>query len=124
MSKRDMFEIKINSFFSAAHKLRKYHGKCERLHGHNWRVEAVFAYRALDKRGIAIDFRMAKRIVNSVIERLDHSYLNELNYFKKANPTSEAITRFIYDNVKKKNKNIKSISVWENEDCCASYMEG
>ena len=119
-----MYEINVKANFSAAHNLRNYRGKCERLHGHNWVVEAVFAYEALGKNGIAIDFRVAKRLLKNIVEKLDHSYLNESRIFKKINPTSENIAKFIYDEIKKRNKNLKSVSVWENENSYTTYMEG
>ncbi len=118
-----MFEIKVRTSFSAAHNLKNYRGKCERLHGHNWTVEALFGYNSVDKDGMAVDFKIAKKILKGAIEKLDHSYLNELKILKKINPTSENIARFIYDGVKKKNKNLISISVWENESSCAIYSE-
>jgi len=118
-----MYKIKIKTDFSAAHNLRDYHGKCERLHGHNWIVEARFLYQVLGKDGMAIDFKEAKKLVNEAIEKLDHAYLNEVDEFKDINPTSENVAKFIYDSVKKNNKNLKSISVWENADSCATYSE-
>ena len=118
-----MYEIKVRTVFSAAHNLKNYHGKCERLHGHNWIVEAVFAYEELDKDGLAIDFRIAKKLLKDVTEELDHSHLNELKILKKMNPTSENISKFIYDGIRKKNKSLKSISVWENENSSASYSQ-
>ena len=72
---------------------------------------------------MAIDFKEAKRMVSEAIEKLDHAYLNEVDALKSINPTSENIARFIYDSVKKKSGNIKSISVWENADSCATYSE-
>ena len=98
----EMYEIKVKYNFSSAHNLRNYSGKCEKLHGHNWAVEASFLYKDLDKDGLAVDFRIAKTALN---------------------PTSENIARFIYDRIKKKIKNIKSVSVWENENSCAVYSE-
>ncbi len=118
-----MYEIKVKGSFSAAHNLKNYRGKCEHLHGHNWMVEAVFAYKVLDKDGMAIDFRMAKKALRGTIERLDHMYLNDLKFLKKINPTSENIAKFIYTSVKKKINNLKSILVWENETSCAVYTE-
>lgn len=117
-----MYEIKIQSSFSAAHNLRNYRGKCEKLHGHNWKVEAVFAYGSLDKDGLAIDFKDAKAMLKDVLKGLDHSYLNEEGDFKDINPTSENMARFIYSALKKKDEHIKSVSVWENENSCATYM--
>ena len=118
-----MYEIRVRSSFSAAHNLKNYKGKCEHLHGHNWRVEAVFAYDALDKDGLAIDFREAKKILKRITERLDHSYLNKMKFFKKTNPTSENIAKLIYDFVAERNSNLKAVSVWENENSSATYME-
>lgn len=119
-----MYEIKVKSNFSSAHNLINYKGKCERLHGHNWVVEAVFAYESLDSSGLAVDFRIAKRTLKDILEKLDHSYLNDLKILKKMNPTSENIAEFIYGSIKKKNAGIKSVSVWENENSCATYTKG
>ena len=118
-----MYEIKVESGFSAAHNLRNYRGKCEKLHGHNWKVEAVFAYESLDKDGMAVDFKEAKKILKEVIGEFDHSYLNETGVFKNSNPTSENIAKFIYDMLKKKDAHIYSISVWENDNSCATYRD-
>ncbi|MFA6079228.1 MAG: 6-carboxytetrahydropterin synthase QueD [Candidatus Omnitrophota bacterium] len=118
-----MFYIKVKGSFSAAHNLKNYKGKCEHLHGHNWAVEALFAYDTLDKDGMAVDFKLAKKMLKSVTEKLDHSYLNKSGLVKKINPTSENIARLIYGLIKKKNGHIKSVSVWENESSCAIYTE-
>jgi 6-pyruvoyltetrahydropterin/6-carboxytetrahydropterin synthase len=118
-----MYEIRVKSAFSSAHNLKGYRGKCERLHGHNWVVEAIFAYKGLDKAGLAVDFRDAKKSLRDVTDRLDHSYLNDIPFFKKTNPTSEIIAKFIYDSVRKTNENIISVSVWENENSCATYRK-
>ena len=118
-----MYKIKVKSDFSAAHNLKNYRGKCENLHGHNWIVEAVFKFDRLQDDGMAIDFRLAKRVLNGIIEKLDHAYLNKLKILKGINPTSENMARFIHDSIKKKNRNIYSLSVWESEDSCATYSE-
>jgi len=118
-----MFEIKVKGSFSAAHNLRNYHGKCERLHGHNWAIEAVFRYNKLGKDGMAIDFKLAKAAMRDIIDKLDHSYLNDIEPFKKINPTSENIAKFIYDGIRIKIKSINSVAVWENESSCATYSQ-
>ncbi len=118
-----MYEIRVRANFSAAHNLKDYHGKCEHLHGHNWLVEAVFAYRTLDKSGLAIDFRIAKAALKNITESLDHSYLNKLKFLGGKNPTSENIAKFVFDRLKKKIKTLKSVSVWENEGSSATYLE-
>lgn len=119
-----MYEIKVKANFSSAHNLRNYRGKCEHLHGHNWIVEAVFAYEELDKDGLAIDFKDAKAMLKGVIEGFDHSYLNELKDFKSVNPTSENIARIIFDTMRTLCPEIASIAVWENEGSCATYRGG
>jgi 6-pyruvoyltetrahydropterin/6-carboxytetrahydropterin synthase len=116
-----MYEIKVKSGFAAAHNLRHYSGKCERLHGHNWGVEAVFRYRSLGRDGMAVDFREAKKALGRAIEQFDHSYLNDLDDFKRLNPTSENTARAIFDRIRKENARIYSVAVWENESSCATY---
>lgn len=118
-----MYEIKVKASFSAAHNLKNYHGKCENLHGHNWHTEAVFAFDSLGPDGIAMDFRKAKGLLKGVTEKLDHSYLNKEKRLEGANPTSENIAKFIYDNLKRKTGSVRSVSVWENENSCATYSE-
>jgi 6-pyruvoyltetrahydropterin/6-carboxytetrahydropterin synthase len=116
-----MYNIKVEAYFSAAHNLRGYRGKCEELHGHNWKVEVVVEKERLDKVGMVLDFRTLKRQLNSILEKLDHRYLNRIPYFRKINPTSENIARYIYNNIKPQVPNIKSVIVWENNACCATY---
>lgn len=118
-----MFEVKVSSEFSAAHSLRGYRGKCEQLHGHNWKVEMVVGAEKLDKIGLVVDFKQLRNRLGSVLNKLDHQYLNDLAFFKKFNPTSENIARYIYDNMKRKVSNLKSVTVWESERACASYYE-
>jgi 6-pyruvoyltetrahydropterin/6-carboxytetrahydropterin synthase len=116
-----MYNIKVEANFSAAHILRGYKGKCEELHGHNWKIEVVAAKEKLDKAGMVLDFKFIKNELNTVLEKLDHKYLNNLAYFKKFNPTSENIAKFIYDNLKPKISSIKSVTVWESDNSSASY---
>lgn len=118
-----MYEIKVRTTFSAAHNLKNYKGKCEHLHGHNWTAEAVFWYDFLDDGGMAMDFKLAKKLLTDVTEKLDHTYLNSLKLIKNINPTSENIAKFIYDGIKKRNRKIVSVAVWENDTSCAVYRE-
>lgn len=119
-----MYSVKVGVSFSAAHNLRNYKGKCEELHGHNWKVEIVAASAKLDKTGILLDFGYLKEELNAVIEKLDHKYLNNLAYFKKVNPTSENIAKYIYDNIKRRIKILKQATVWENDKSRATYEPG
>jgi len=116
-----MFEIRVAGEFNAAHNLKGYRGKCEELHGHNWKVEALILGESLDKTGMLIDFKQIKSRLNKVLQGLDHKHLNRLKYFKRLNPTSENIARYIYENLKILVSNLKSVSVWESDNSCASY---
>jgi 6-pyruvoyltetrahydropterin/6-carboxytetrahydropterin synthase len=122
-----MYEIKVKAGFSAAHNLKNYRGKCEKLHGHNWSVEAAVASRDLDKGGMVLDFTVLKKALKSILEGLDHTYLNEHPYFKKMNPSSENIAKYIYDRLSRKlstmDCRLSTITVWENENSCATYTE-
>lgn len=135
-----MYKIKVESHFSSAHNLRGYKGKCEELHGHNWKVELVAQSSGLDKAGMVLDFKHLKKKLNTVLDKLDHKYLNEIPYFKKVNPvrkkhakriklsngvnpTSENIAKYIYDSLKGGIPGILAVTVWENESCCATYEE-
>lgn len=118
-----MYSIRIEADFSSAHNLREYRGKCEELHGHNWKVEIVAAGEKLDKAGMLADFHYLKEKLNAVLDKLDHKYLNEITYFKKVNPTSENIAKFIYDSLKKQIPCLKSVTVWESQRCSATYEE-
>jgi len=118
-----MYSITVESTFSSAHNLREYTGKCEELHGHNWKIEVVVLKDKLDKGGMVLDFKYLKKKLNNVLEKLDHKYLNSIPYFKKANPTSENIAKYIYDKIKAQGLKIKSVTVWENASCSATYEE-
>lgn len=116
-----MYSIKVEGIFSAAHNLRGYKGKCEDLHGHNWKAEVILADSALDKTGMVMDFTILKSALNKILEKLDHKYLNQIDYFKKINPTSENIAKYIYDCLAPKAKKLKSVTVWESEKSSATY---
>ena len=118
-----MFEVKIETHFSSAHHLLNYKGKCENLHGHNWRVEVTARGYKLDKSNILIDFKTLKKITNELIDYLDHKDLNELSEFKGESPSSEFIARFIYKKLKEQIQEISRVDVWETETSRASYFE-
>jgi len=117
-----MFEIKVTSEFNGAHNLRGYEGKCENLHGHNWKVEAVVGKKDLDKLGMVTDFKIVKNELERILDGLDHKYLNDLKIFRKYNPTSERIAEYIYNELSKKIKRISRVTVWETDSSCATYF--
>jgi 6-pyruvoyltetrahydropterin/6-carboxytetrahydropterin synthase len=116
-----MYRVKVEGHFSSAHNLRAYKGKCEALHGHNWKVEITVASETLDKTGMVADFTVLKSHLKKVTEELDHTYLNNIAYFKKANPTSENIARYIYDRLKSRITGLESVTVWESQNSSATY---
>jgi 6-pyruvoyltetrahydropterin/6-carboxytetrahydropterin synthase len=124
-----MYKIKVISNFSAAHSLGDYKGKCENLHGHNWKVEVVVSSNSLDSIGMVIDFGEVKKIVKKALNQLDHKYLNDLDYFQHRNPSSEEIARYIFTSLrgkifrKKNNLNLEEVRVWETQNACAIYQE-
>ena len=121
-----MYELKIVTHFGAAHQLRNIGGKCESLHGHNWKIEVQVKGEKLDEKGLLIDFNVMKKNTDQIIERLDHKFLNELEYFKDENPSSENIARYIYQELGKQlnNENIRvsRVTAWESDSACATYM--
>lgn len=118
-----MFEVKIETHFSSAHHLLNYKGKCENMHGHNWKVEVTARGDELNEANILIDFKVLKALVNETVEYLDHKDINELAEFKGQSPSSEFIARFIYKTLKKKIPQIVRVDVWETESSRASYFE-
>lgn len=118
-----MFEVKVESHFSSAHHLLNYDGKCENPHGHNWKVEIYAQGENLDASGILIDFKILKKELNEILDRLDHFDLNTLEELKDISPSSENIAKFIYTEIKKKIPQITKVCVWETERARATYWE-
>ena len=121
-----MYQITVTSHFAGAHRLRHLHGRCENLHGHNWKVEVSVVSKRLNKEGVAIDFKILKKKVEEVLNQLDHTYLNELPYFSKREPSSENIARYIFDRMNEKLRGhpatLRKVSAWESETACATYL--
>ncbi len=122
-----MYELTIESQFSAAHQLRGYKGRCEKLHGHNWRVQVTVSSGKLNDIGIAIDFHDLKMVTNEVISTLDHSFLNEVFPFTEINPSSENVAKWLYDSIKKRidddKTKVSAVTVWESDTASATYYE-
>lgn len=122
-----MYDVTIETGFSAAHFLRNYEGKCEKLHGHNWKVQITVSAGKLDEKGLAIDFKTLREIANKFVEKFDHVNLNELAEFKNNNPTTENIARTIFDKLEKiinaESVSMKKVSVNETDGSRASYWK-
>ena len=121
-----MYELTVESEFSAAHRLREYQGACEQLHGHNWRVEMVVAGEKLTDLGLLMDFRDLKHILRAATDHLDHVFLNELPDFTRQNPTTENIARVVFQQCARQmpeGVRVKSVQVWESAKASARYVE-
>ncbi len=122
-----MYELMIETKFAAAHQLRNYNGRCERLHGHNWKVEVHVAAENLNDIGLAIDFKVLKDTTNELLSVLEHSFVNDVFPFTEINPSSENIAKWLYDGLVKKlndgNLKVSSIRIWESDTASASYSE-
>ena len=121
-----MYEINVFSHFSGAHRLRYLHAKCEELHGHNWKVEISVVSPRLNKEGVVIDFQILKQKLGIALKALDHTYLNDLPYFSGKEPSSENISKYIFDKLKRELKEyrvtLKRVAAWESENACATYF--
>ena len=122
-----MYELKIVTDFSAAHRLENFYGKCEALHGHNWKVEVFLLGDRLDEAGLIKDFGVVKAKAREVLAELDHKYLNELPVFRQQNPSSENLARYLYERlgsvINGEGVRVSRVSVWESDTSCASYFE-
>lgn len=124
-----MFEIHVSAEFEAAHRIEGYPGKCDRLHGHSWTVEAAVVGTELDRLGMLVDFKLVKGRLRELLETLDHQYLNELDAFSNGyNPTAEHLAQFVYREMAKAeffndNLKLKHIEVWESPHSSVIYSE-
>jgi 6-pyruvoyltetrahydropterin/6-carboxytetrahydropterin synthase len=121
-----MFEVTIEETFAAGHALRNYHGKCENVHGHNYRCQVTLEGRQLDSIGLLVDFVELKRVVHSVLDRMDHQWLNEFPPFDAINPSAENMARYIYDEIHaglqaKDGVCLSFVKLWETDTCSATY---
>jgi 6-pyruvoyltetrahydropterin/6-carboxytetrahydropterin synthase len=122
-----MYELKVITQFSAAHRLENFHGKCEALHGHNWKVEVFMTGEGLDGAGLLMDFGVVKARTREVLKELDHKYLNELPAFRDQNPSSENLAHYLFQRLSAALNcdwaRVRRINVWESDTSCASYYQ-
>lgn len=121
-----MYEVTIIKSFSAAHLLAEIGGKCEELHGHNFKVEVTVGAMELNEEGILIDFRLVKKWLGEILGRMDHQHLNDLPFFTGINPSSENIARYVYREMQKQAKDsevkVLRVKVWESESAAVTYI--
>ena len=121
-----MFEISVEKTIACAHRLFDYNGPCEKLHGHNYRVEVTYAGTDLDRYGMLVDFGDIKKIFHAVLETLDHEYLNDLPPFRDLSPSAENIAMYIYHEINRtpfERARLLSVAVWETPTQRAIYRE-
>ena len=116
----------IEETFAAGHALRNYRGKCENVHGHNYRCQVTVQGEQLDSIGLLVDFVELKRVVHAVLDRLDHQWLNEFPPFDVLNPSAENMAKYIYDEVNsglmgKSEAKIGWVRLWETDTASATY---
>lgn len=120
-----MYELKVITSFSAAHHLKDVHSECERLHGHNWKIEVYVTAEDLNEAGVVIDFRTLKKHVNAIAQTLDHKFLNKLDPFRNQNPSSENIARYVAEQLalllEGPEMKVSRVTAWESETACATY---
>jgi 6-pyruvoyltetrahydropterin/6-carboxytetrahydropterin synthase len=118
-----MYEVRVKRHFDAAHALLGYEGKCEATHGHRYQVVVCLESEGLDDTGLAYDFTLLKRVLDPIVERLDHTLLNDVPPFDKVNPSSENIARFFYEELEGsiEGAQLSSVEVWESPDAWVTY---
>jgi len=121
-----MFEVTIEETFAAGHALRNYRGKCENVHGHNYRCQVTVEGEQLDSIGLLVDFVELKRVVHSVLDRLDHQWLNDYPPFNQINPSAENMAKYIYDEIHqglgpRDGVRLALVKLWETDTASAIY---
>ena len=125
-----MYTLRVEGAFEAAHRIVGYPGKCDRLHGHNWVVEAAFRGTELDELGMLLDFTIAKKALTAVLDDFDHYYLNDFAPFSEGvNPTAENIARIIFERlaaceeVRTSPAELAALTVWESPKSSVTYTK-
>jgi len=118
-----MFTVRAEEVFSAAHFLSHYHGKCEKLHGHNYKVRVTARGSSLDEGGMLLDFGLLKKALRAVTDELDHTSLNDHPAFADGSPSAENIAKFVYDGVcaRLPGAGISLVEVFETGENRATY---
>ena len=122
-----MFEITVDETFSAGHALRGYKGKCENVHGHNYKVRVTMQGPELDQVGLLCDFVHLKQVIHAVIQSLDHKFLNDFPPFNTINPSAENIAKYFYEQANGQMKQpvngarISCVAIWETDTTAAVY---
>ncbi len=125
-----VYEVAKEFMFSAAHQIRMHGGKCERLHGHNWRIRVHARAGDLNGIGMVVDFADLQRVVADVCARFDHRNVNEVSPFTEVNTTAENMARYFFEEANRRlaeaeggRVSVSKVEVWENDGSLATYSE-
>ncbi|MDB5082543.1 MAG: queuosine biosynthesis protein QueD [Chloroflexi bacterium] len=124
-----MYQLTKSVTFDAAHLLRNYVGKCANLHGHTYKLEVAVAGEKVDEVGMLYDFFDLKKLMQGVVDQLDHRFINEIPPYNEINPTAENMAYQIYQTLRQQlaeqNQNIKLkyVQIWETPTASATYSE-
>jgi 6-pyruvoyltetrahydropterin/6-carboxytetrahydropterin synthase len=121
-----MFEVTVEESFAAGHALRGYRGKCENVHGHNYKVQVTLEGEELDSIGLLVDFVELKRLIREIVARLDHRFINDLEPFTVVNPSAENMAKYFYDSLasglsREPAVRIRQVKIWETDTTSATY---
>jgi len=122
-----MFEVTVDETFSSGHALRGYKGKCENVHGHNYKVRVTLEGPQLDSVGLLCDFTHLKRVIREIVGGVDHKFLNDMAPFDVINPSAENLAKYFYDettrqmNAMPEGARVTSITIWETDTTSATY---
>ena len=120
-----MYNLFVEEHFDAAHQLREYHGKCENLHGHRFKVVVRLEATKLDNNGLAYDFALIKSYLREVLARFDHAFLNDMPPFDKIEPTCENISATLYSELQphfsQTPAKLVCVEVWESPTSGVAY---
>jgi 6-pyruvoyltetrahydropterin/6-carboxytetrahydropterin synthase len=111
------WELIVKQKFAAAHFLRNYSGKCEKMHGHTFELQVQIVVSELDRAGVSIDFTTLKDYLRQIVP--DHQVLNEIYDFS---PSAENLAKYFFEQIKLKYPVIR-VMVWESDDAGAAYAD-
>src|SRR3990167_11529605 len=133
-----MFRITVEESFAAGHALRGYRGKCENVHGHNYKVRVTLEGPALGSIGLLYDFKDLKEAIQCIIRKLDHQFMNNIPPFDVVNPSAENLAKYFCEEVGRVLAarpgttdpgpnpgapcRVQQVTVWETDTTTATYF--
>jgi 6-pyruvoyltetrahydropterin/6-carboxytetrahydropterin synthase len=122
-----MFQVTVDETFSSGHALRGYKGKCENVHGHNYKVRVTLEGPQLDSIGLLYDFTHLKRVIREIVGSVDHKFLNDFAPFDAINPSAENLAKYFFDETTRQmnalpdGARVTSVTIWETDTTSATY---